>query len=46
VDVPAASARLRAAKVAHTVREGCVRLSPHFYNTIEEMDVALAQLVR
>ncbi|MBI1809794.1 MAG: aminotransferase class V-fold PLP-dependent enzyme [Gemmatimonadetes bacterium] len=45
-DVPAASQRLRAAKVAHTVREGCVRLSPHFYNTDEELDAALALLAR
>lgn len=40
-DVAAASERLFAAKVAHTVREGCVRLSPHFYNTAEELDSAL-----
>ena len=40
-DVAAASARLKAAKVAHSVREGCVRLAPHFYNTTAELDLAL-----
>lgn len=45
-DVAAASVRLHAAKVTHTVREGCVRLSPHFYNTAEELDTALALLAR
>ena len=29
----AASAALAAAKVAHSLREGAIRLSPHFYNT-------------
>lgn len=40
-DVGQASARLKAAKVAHSVREGCVRLAPHFYNTTAELDLAL-----
>ena len=44
-DVAAASRRLSAAQVTHTVREGCVRLSPHFYNTLEELDLALGLLV-
>jgi len=43
-DVRAASERLRAARVWHAVREGCVRLAPHFYNTNEELDRALALL--
>ena len=43
-DVKAASDRLKAARVAHSVREGCVRLAPHFYNTMEEMDRVLALL--
>jgi cysteine desulfurase / selenocysteine lyase len=30
--------RLLAAEVAHVVREGCVRLSPHFYNSMEEVE--------
>ena len=43
-DVAAASARLTAAKVAHSVRTGCIRLAPHFYNTAAELDAALALL--
>jgi selenocysteine lyase/cysteine desulfurase len=41
----AASRRLAAAGVAHSLREGAIRLSPHFYNTDEEVDAALALLV-
>jgi cysteine desulfurase/selenocysteine lyase len=40
-DVEASSARLTAARVAHSVRTGCIRLAPHFYNTIAELDMAL-----
>jgi selenocysteine lyase/cysteine desulfurase len=40
-DVEASSARLTAARVAHSVRTGCIRLAPHFYNTISELDMAL-----
>jgi selenocysteine lyase/cysteine desulfurase len=40
-DVEASSARLTAAKVAHSVRTGCIRLAPHFYNTMAELDMAL-----
>ncbi len=43
-DAHASSARLAAAKVAHAVREGCVRIAPHFYNTADELDAALALL--
>lgn len=43
-DLAAGSARLAAAGVSHTVREGGIRLSPHLYNTIAELDVALAAL--
>ena len=45
-DVDASSDRLRAAGVAHSVRERCVRLSPHFYTTADEFDRALSLLVR
>jgi selenocysteine lyase/cysteine desulfurase len=45
-DVAGASARLKAARVTHTVREGCVRLSPSFYNTAEELDLAMELLAR
>lgn len=43
-DVEAASARLTASKVSHSVRTGCIRLAPHFYNTAAELDAALALL--
>lgn len=40
-DVGAASQRLKDARVSHAVREGCIRLSPHFYTTADEMTLAL-----
>jgi selenocysteine lyase/cysteine desulfurase len=40
-DPDVTSVRLKAARVWHTVREGAVRLSPHAYNTIAELDYAL-----
>jgi selenocysteine lyase/cysteine desulfurase len=43
-DVAASSARLTAAKVTHSVRTGCIRLAPHFYNTLAEIDAALELL--
>ena len=43
-DPVAASERLTAAGVIHSLREGAIRLSPHFYNTEEEIDAALALL--
>lgn len=43
-DVAKSSDRLTAAKVAHSVRTGCIRLAPHFYNTIVELDTALTLL--
>ena len=41
-DPEAASARLTAARVAHSLREGAIRLSPHCYNTVAEVRAALA----
>jgi cysteine desulfurase/selenocysteine lyase len=41
-DVDADSKRLRAARVTHSVREGAIRLAPHFHNTIEEVDRVLS----
>ncbi len=35
------SARLREARVWHSLREGAIRLSPHAYNTSAEVDYAL-----
>ncbi len=43
-DAAGASARLRAAGVAHSVREGAVRLSPHGYNSPADVDRALDAL--
>ncbi|MFN5597935.1 MAG: aminotransferase class V-fold PLP-dependent enzyme [Gemmatimonas sp.] len=40
----AMAACLQAARVSHTVREGAIRLSPHLYNTVEEIDAVLARL--
>ena len=44
-DPVAASERLTAAGVTHSLREGAIRLSPHFYNTDDEIDHALALLM-
>jgi selenocysteine lyase/cysteine desulfurase len=38
------AARLKKAHVTFTVREGAIRLSPHCYNTMDEMDRVLALL--
>ncbi len=43
-DAAGASERLRAAGVAHSVREGAVRLSPHGYNSPADVGRALAVL--
>jgi selenocysteine lyase/cysteine desulfurase len=43
-DLAGAAARLREAGVAHSVREGAVRLSPHGYNTAGEVSRALDAL--
>ncbi len=36
-DPRAASERLTKARVSHSLREGAIRLSPHCYNTLDEM---------
>ncbi len=43
-DPPAAAARLREAKVAFSLREGSIRLSPHCYTNDDDIDRALAAL--
>jgi cysteine desulfurase/selenocysteine lyase len=43
-DPEGASRRLREAKVTHALREGAIRLSPHCYNTREEIERTLAVL--
>ncbi len=40
-DPVAASQRLAAGGVSHSLREGAVRLAPHFYTTAEEVERAL-----
>jgi selenocysteine lyase/cysteine desulfurase len=40
-DAQKASRRLSAAKVIHSLREGAIRFSPHFYNTRDEVRRAL-----
>lgn len=40
-DARAASQRLNEARVSHSLREGAIRLAPHFYNTQGEVDRAL-----
>jgi selenocysteine lyase/cysteine desulfurase len=44
-DPRAASERLARAGIKHSLREGAVRLSPHCYNTEEEMALALDAMV-
>ena len=45
-DIPEGLATLRAAGVATCVREGGLRLAPHCYNTIEEMERVVELLQR
>ena len=43
-DAALASRRLGAAGISHSLREGNIRLSPHCYNTLGEIDRALSVL--
>lgn len=43
-DVAADSARLRAAGVVHSLREGAIRLAPHFHTTREDLQRVYAAL--
>jgi selenocysteine lyase/cysteine desulfurase len=43
-DAKAAAARLTRTRVSFAVREGAIRLSPHFYNIESEIDAALDAL--
>ena len=45
-DVDGDSAKLRAAKVTHSVREGAIRLAPHFHNTLDEVATVIAAIGR
>ena len=43
-DAEKASARLTSAGIVHSLREGAIRLSPHVYNTVEEIRKTLELL--
>lgn len=43
-DVAADSARLRAAGVVHSVREGAIRLAPHFHNLTSDVERVMQAL--
>jgi selenocysteine lyase/cysteine desulfurase len=43
-DGAAKSERLHAKGVVHSLREGAIRLSPYFFNTVEEIDRAMGEL--
>lgn len=43
-DAVSASERLWAAQVPHSLREGAIRLAPHFYTTAGDLDRALGHL--
>ena len=45
-DVGRAFRALKAARVVSSLREGAIRLSPHFYNTVEEMERVVELLDR
>jgi selenocysteine lyase/cysteine desulfurase len=40
-DIAADSTRLREARITHAVREGAIRLAPHFHNTPDEVERAI-----
>jgi selenocysteine lyase/cysteine desulfurase len=40
------SHRLREARITHSVREGALRIAPHFHNTLEDIDRVIAVLGR
>jgi len=45
-DLHADSQRLREAKVTHAVREGAIRIAPHFHNTVEDVERVISVLGR
>lgn len=45
-DLDGDSKKLRAAKVTHSVREGAIRLSPHFHNTMDEVETVIRAIGR
>jgi cysteine desulfurase/selenocysteine lyase len=45
-DLHGDSQRLREAKVTHAVREGAIRIAPHFHNTVEDVERVISVLGR
>ncbi len=45
-DLDGDAQKLRDAKVTHSVREGAIRLSPHFHNTLDEVDAVIRAIAR
>ncbi len=45
-DLDGDSKRLRAAQVTHSVREGAIRLSPHFHNTMDDVETVIRAIGR
>jgi selenocysteine lyase/cysteine desulfurase len=45
-DLQGDSQRLREARVTHAVREGAIRIAPHFHNTLEDVDHVIGVLGR
>jgi cysteine desulfurase/selenocysteine lyase len=44
IDLDAVEDRLRNRRIIATARNGCIRLSPHFYNSEEEIETVLSAL--
>lgn len=45
-DVDGDSHRLREARVTHSIREGAIRLAPHFHNTLDDVERVIGVLER
>lgn len=45
-DLEGDARKLRAAKVTHSVREGAIRLSPHFHNTLDDVEAVIRAIGR
>ena len=45
-DVPASFRALKTARIICSMREGAIRMSPHLYNTVEEMEQVVETLER
>lgn len=45
-DLDGDSRKLREARVTHSVREGAIRLSPHFHNTMDDIETVIRAIGR